>query len=81
MKGAESGVVAGVLGTVLLGAIISVLALPVSALTKLGYIIYDMGIVGLSFALLSEAIGEEKSEIMRVGFAIAGVIALLLLKI
>ncbi|MFA4661545.1 hypothetical protein [Pyrococcus kukulkanii] len=81
LEGAKNGVIAGVLGTVLLGAMISAIGLPASILTKLGYVIYDMGVVGLSFVLLGEAIGGEKSEIMRVGFAIAGVVSLLLLKI
>ncbi|MFA4668278.1 hypothetical protein QDY65_07140 [Pyrococcus kukulkanii] len=81
LEGTKNGVVAGVLDTMLLGAMISAIGVPASILTKISYVIYDMGVVGLSFLLLGEAIGEEKSGIMRVGFAIAGVVSLLLLKI
>ncbi|WP_227805102.1 hypothetical protein [Pyrococcus kukulkanii] len=67
LEGTKNGVVAGVLDTTLLGAMISAIGVPASILTKIGYVIYDMGVVGLSFLLLGEAIGEEKSGIMRVG--------------
>ncbi len=79
-KGAESGFVAGALAVVLLGDL-EVLASPMGVFTKLAYVLYDIGLVGISFGLLSEAIESEKSDALRAAFAIAGALVLLALRL
>ncbi|WP_297065699.1 hypothetical protein [Thermococcus sp.] len=80
-KGTESGFVAGALAVVLLGAVLGVLVSPIGVFTKLAYTLYDIGLVGISFGLLSEAIESEKSDILRAAFAIAGALVLLALRL
>ncbi|WP_297549783.1 hypothetical protein [Thermococcus sp.] len=80
-KGAESGFVAGALAVVLLGAVLGILASPMGVFTKLAYVLYDIGLVGISFGLLSEAIESEKSDALRAAFAIAGALVLLALRL
>ncbi|ACS34214.1 hypothetical protein [Thermococcus gammatolerans] len=81
LTGTEGGFIAGALAVVLLGAIISVLSMPIRDLMKLAYLIYDIGIVGLSFGLLNEAFEGERSDAIRAAFAIAGTIVLLALRL
>ncbi|NJE49104.1 hypothetical protein [Thermococcus sp. 9N3] len=81
LAGTESGFIAGALAVVLLGAILSVLSSPMDVFTKLAYVLYDMGLVGLSFGLLSEAIEGNKSDATKAALAIAGALVLLALRL
>lgn len=81
LTGTESGFLAGTLAVVLLGAILSVLSMPLSNFTKLAYVIYDTGLVGLSFGLLGEAIEGDKSDAVRASLIIAGPLVLLALRL
>ncbi|NJE54899.1 hypothetical protein [Thermococcus sp. 21S9] len=81
IAGTESGFIAGALAVVLLGAILNVIASPMDAFTKLAYVLYDIGLVGLSFGLLSEAVEGEKSDAVRASLAIAGALVLLALRV
>ncbi len=81
LTGTGSGFIAGTLTVVLLGAVLSVLSMPTGDFTKLAYILYDMGIVGLSFGLLSEALEGGETDPLRASMAIAGVLVLLALRL
>lgn len=76
VEGAESGFVAGVIAAVLIGTILSVLASGGSAFSKLAWIIYQIGMAGMSFALLNEALDSSNSDTLRAGLAIAGALVL-----
>ncbi|WP_297534333.1 hypothetical protein [Thermococcus sp.] len=81
VKGAESGFVAGALAVVLLGAILSVLSAPIGGFTKLGYIVYDIGVVGLAFGLFTEALTGERGDAIKAAMAIAGALLILALRL
>ena len=81
LTGTEGGFIAGALAVVLLGAIISILSMPVRDFTRLAYVLYDIGLVGLSFGLLSEAVEGDKSDAVRASLAIAGALVLLALRL
>ncbi|WP_457741627.1 hypothetical protein [Thermococcus sp.] len=81
IKGAESGFIAGALAVVLLGALLSVLSEPIGGFTKLGYIVYDIGVVGLAFGLFSETLTGERSDSIKAAMAIAGALLLLALRL
>ena len=61
LEGMESGFIAGVIAVALLGAILAVIASGVGAFTKLAWVIYDIGVAGLSWGLLNEAFDESNS--------------------
>lgn len=67
----KSGMLSGAVGVILLGAIIAVLSGSVGNLTKLGWIIYDIGIAGLSWIFLDQAFDESNSDNLRIAFAIS----------
>lgn len=75
-EGVESGFVAGVIAAVLIGTILSVLASGGSAFSKLAWIIYQIGMAGMSFALLNEPLDSSNSDTLRAGLAIAGALVL-----
>ncbi|QDA30855.1 hypothetical protein FH039_03445 [Thermococcus indicus] len=81
LTGTGSGFIAGALAVVLLGAVLSVLSMPTRGFTKLAYILYDIGIIGLSFGLLSEAVEGEETDSLRASMAIAGALVLLALRL
>lgn len=81
VREAESGFIAGALAIVLLGTILEILTSSMSAFSKLAYVLYNTGIVGLSFGLLSEAIEGDKNDAIRAAFAIAGALVLLALRL
>ncbi|BAD85626.1 hypothetical membrane protein [Thermococcus kodakarensis KOD1] len=73
-KEAGSGILMGIVGVLLLGAIIKTLAMPVSAALKLGGVIFDIGVAGLAWVFLDEAIESSESDIYRAILAIAAAI-------
>jgi Flp pilus assembly pilin Flp len=81
ITGTESGFIAGALAVVLLGAILGVLSSHMDVFTKLSYVLYDMGLIGLSFGLLNEALEENKDDAIRASLAIAGALVLLALRL
>ena len=78
LEGMESGFIAGVIAVALLGAILAVIASGVGAFTKLAWVIYDIGVAGLSWGLLNEAFDESNSETLRASMALAGGLVLVL---
>jgi len=81
ISGTENGFVAGALVVVLLGSILGVLSSHTDAFTKLAYLLYDIGITGLSFGLLSEALDRNRSDTARATLAVAGALLLLALRL
>lgn len=73
-KEATPGILMGIVGVLLLGAIIRTLAMPVSDVLKLGGVIFDIGVAGLVWIFLDEAIESAESEIYRAILAIAAAI-------
>jgi hypothetical protein len=73
-KEAGSGLLMGIVGILLLGAIVAVLGMPLSAMTKLGKILFDIGVAGVAWILLDEAFEGEGSDIYRAALAIAAAI-------
>ncbi|ASJ02446.1 hypothetical protein A3L09_03845 [Thermococcus profundus] len=70
----ESGLIAGSIGILLLGAIIAVLGSSVNGVTKGGWIVYDIGVAGISWVFLDKAFDEKTSENLRVALVIAAAI-------
>ena len=78
LEGMESGFIAGVIAVALLGAVLAVIASGVGVFTKLAWIIYDIGVAGLSWGLLNEAFDDSNSETLRAAMALAGGLVLVL---
>lgn len=65
----------GIVGVLLLGAIIKTLAMPpLSDVLKLGGVIFDIGVAGLAWVFLDEALESAKSDFYRAILAIAAAI-------
>jgi hypothetical protein len=73
-KEAGSGLLMGIVGILLLGAIVTALGMPLSAMTKLGKILFDIGVAGVAWILLDEAFEGEGSDLYRAALAIAAAI-------
>ncbi|WP_456443527.1 hypothetical protein [Thermococcus sp.] len=76
MEGSESGFVGGIIAVILTGAILSVIVSGGSAFSKLAWVIYQIGMAGISFALLNEALDSSNSDTLRAGLVIAGALVL-----
>ncbi len=73
-KEAGSGLLMGIVGILLLGAIVTVLGMPLSSTVKLGKILFDIGVAGVVWILLDEAFEGEGSDLYRAVLAIAAAI-------
>ncbi|NJF26080.1 hypothetical protein [Thermococcus sp. Bubb.Bath] len=73
-KEVGSGLLMGIIGILLLGAIVTVLGMPLSAMTKLGKILFDIGVAGIAWIFLDETFEGEGSDIYRAALAIAAAI-------
>ena len=61
------------------GVFLALLSMPIGPFLKFAYLLYDLGIMGVSFWLFSWAFREEGSS--RASLLIAGAILLLALKL
>jgi len=73
-KEAGSGLLMGIVGILLLGAIVAVLGMPLSDTVKLGKILFDIGVAGVAWILLDEAFEGRGSDLYRAALAIAAAI-------
>jgi hypothetical protein len=71
---AEKGVLMGIVGVLLLGAIISALGAPLGSTMKLGKIIFDLGVAGMLWIFLNEAFESDVSDLYRAALVIGAAI-------
>ncbi|WP_040681416.1 hypothetical protein [Thermococcus zilligii] len=66
-----SGLLAGIVGALLLGEIISLLGMPIGGAVKLGKVIFDIGVAGALWVFLQELFEGDRSDIYRAALAIS----------
>ncbi|ASJ00442.1 hypothetical protein A3K92_02570 [Thermococcus gorgonarius] len=70
-KESGSGLLAGIVGILLLGEIIAVLGMPIDDAVKLGKVIFDIGVAGALWVFLQELFEGNGSDVYRAALAIA----------
>jgi len=69
-----SGFLAGVVGVLLLGEIITVLGMPVGSAIKFGKVVFDIGVAGALWVFLQEFSEVNGSDVYKAALAIAAAV-------